>query len=147
MSDINDSMANAQSILTAFENACATSVGSTITLYERGFGVLRDRRVVCHSLCTTASELTPQPIIDGNGATIAPEHHALRIVRTAQANKPCAFNNYATLVNAPIVSLEERGETLKAAHLALAKAERSAEPVSYRIFNDLSAYIVKYVFR
>lgn len=147
MANIDDSMANAQSILTAFENACAASVGSTITLYERGFGALRNRRVVCHSLCTQPSELTPQAINDENGTPIAPEHHAMRIARKPEANKPCAFNNYAKLVNAPIVSLEERGETLKAAHLALAKSERCAEPVPYQIFNDLSAYVVKYVFR
>jgi hypothetical protein len=109
--------------------------------------VLRDRRVVCHSLCTAVSELTPQPIVDEEGQTIAPQQHPMRISRTATASKPCAFNNYAKLVNAPIVSLDERGETLKAAHLALAKAERCEETVPYQIFNDLSAYIVKYVFR
>jgi hypothetical protein len=146
-SNIDDSMANAQSILTAFENACANSVGSTITLYERGFGALRDRRVVCSSLCTKASELTPQPITDENGVTIEPQHHPMHISRTAEASKPCAFNNYAKLVNAPILSLEERGETLKAAQIALAKSERCAEPVPYQIFNDLFAYSVKYVFR
>lgn len=147
MSTIDDSMANAQSILTAFENACATSVGSTITLYERGFGALRDRRVVCSSLCTKPSELIAQPINDASGASIEPQDQVMRIARTPEANKPCAFNNYARLVNAPIVSLDERGETLKASHLALAKAERCNEPVPYRVFNDLSAYIVKYVFR
>jgi len=147
LSNIDESMANAQSILNAFENACAASVGSTITLYERGFGVLRNRRVVCSSLCTRDSELTPQPITDERGMTVAPEHHAMRILRTAEANKPCAFNNYAKLVNAPITSLEERGETLKAAHVALANAERCVEPVPYPVFNDLYAYVVKYVFR
>jgi hypothetical protein len=147
LSNIDDSMANAQSILNAFENACVASVGSTITLYERGFGALRNRSVVCSSLCTQNSELTPQPITDERGAIVEPEHHAMRILRTAEANKPCAFNNYAKLVNAPIISLEERGETLKAAHLALAKSERCAEPVPYQVFNDLYAYVVKYVFR
>ncbi|WP_296262424.1 MULTISPECIES: zeta toxin family protein [unclassified Pseudomonas] len=147
LENIDASMANAQSILTAFENACAASVGSTITLYERGFGVLRDRRVVCRSLCTQSSELIPQSITDENGVVIEPRHHAMRILRTAEANKPCAFNNYARLVNAPIVSLDERGETLKAAHLALANSERCTEPVPYQVFNDLHAYIVKYVFR
>lgn len=147
LASIDESMANAQSILTAFENACAASVGSTITLYERGFGALRDRRVVCHSLCTKASELTPQSILDESGAAIEPQHHAMRILRTPEANKPCAFYSYAKLVNAPIVTLEERGETLKAAHFALAKSERCVEPVPYQIFNDLYAYVVKYVFR
>jgi len=147
MSTIDDSMANAQSILTAFENACVASVGSTITLYERGFGALRDRRMVCSSLCKTPSELVAQSITDEGGASIPPEAQAMRIARTPEADKPCAFNNYARLVNAPILSLDERGETLKAAHLALAKAERCNEPVPHRVFNDLHAYIVKYVFR
>jgi hypothetical protein len=147
ISNIDGSMANAQSILSAVENACATSVGSRITLYERGFGVLRDRRVVCSSLCTKPSELVAQPITDESGASIQPERHAMTIVRNPEANKPCAFDNYVRLVNAPIVSLDERCETVKAAHLALAKAERCEEPVPHRVFNDLSAYIVKYVFR
>lgn len=147
LSNIDDSMANAQSILTAFENACAASVGSTITMYERGFGALRDRRVVCQSRCTQPDDLTPEAITHDSGETVEPEDQALRIIRTPEANKPCSFNNYAKLVNAPIVSLEERGETLKASHIALAKAERSAEPVPYQVFNDLYAYVVKYVFR
>lgn len=153
MSAIDDSMANAQSILNAFENACATTVGSTITLFERGFGALRDRRVVCSSLCQQLSELTPQPVVDHDGSVIAPKDQAMRILKTPTANKPCAFNNYAKLVNAPISSLEERGETLKASHIALAKAERANEKenakdkIPYGIFNDLYAYTVKYVFR
>lgn len=147
LSNIDESMANAQSILTAFENACAASVGSTITMYERGFGTLRNRRVVCQSRCTKPDDLTPEAIVDDSGATLNPEDHNMRIVRNPEANKPCSFNNYAKLVNTPIVSLEERGETLKASHIALAKAERSIEPVPYQVFNDLYAYVVKYVFR
>jgi hypothetical protein len=147
MSSIEASMANAQSILTAFENACLLVPGSQITMYERGFGVLKNRRVVCHSRCEAIMTLIPQSITHPDGSILIPEFNQVRIERTSELNKPCSYGNYASIVNAPIFTREERGETLKESHLALALLAPYEQQIPYSVYNDLYAYVVKYVFR
>lgn len=147
ISAIESSMANAQSILTAFENACLVAVGSQITMYERGFGSLKDRIVVCRSRCDEPDMLIPQPITGIEGQVITPAQNNVRIERTPTLNAPCAYNNYAKIVNAPIFTRDERGETLKECHLALSRLSEFAKQIPYTVYNDLYAYVVKYVFR
>lgn len=147
VSAIEASMANAQSILTAFENACLLAPGSEIILYERGFGVLKDRIVVCHSRCDAPDQLTPLAITTQDGQVISPAENPVRIERTPTLNAPCSYNNYAKIVNAPIFTRDERGETLKECHLALAHAAEFAKQIPYTVYNDLYAYVVKYVYR
>ncbi|MEB0078131.1 zeta toxin family protein [Pseudomonas sp. CCI3.2] len=147
LSAIEASMANAQSILTAFESACLLVPGSEIIMYERGFGVLKDRTVVCHSRCDAPEQLTPQPINTRDGQVISPAENTVRIERTPILNVPCTYNNYATIVNAQIFTRDERGETLKECHLALSQVAEFAKHIPYAVYSDLYAYIVKYVFR
>jgi Zeta toxin len=147
ISAIESSMANAQSILTAFENACVATVGSQITMYERGFGALKNRIVVCRSYCDEPDMLTPQSITGLDGQEITPAQNSVHIERTPDLNAPCAYNNYAKIVNAPIFTRDERGETLKECHLALSRLSEFAKQIPYTVYNDLYAYVVKYVFR
>jgi len=145
--DIEDSMGNAQQILTAFENACLVSVGSTITMYERGFGLLKNRRILCQSSCEQVNTFTPLAIQGEDGTLILPKDNSVRIERTPELNTPCSYKNYATIVNAPILLLEERGEALKECHLALSELNTFAKHIPYNVYNDLYAYIVRYIFR
>jgi hypothetical protein len=144
---IDASMGNAQGILTSFENACVKVKGSKITLYERGLGVLKNRRVVCSSLCNDDQELLPQSINDNDGTLVTPEENPVRIVRTSALNAPCSYTRYAAIVNAPIESRSERGEMLKECHVALVRTNAHSDKVHYSVFNDLYAYVAKHVYR
>ncbi|MFW0753749.1 zeta toxin family protein [Pseudomonas sp. H11T01] len=144
--DLNASLANAQSILTAFEEACTKVVGSQITLYERGFGALKDRRVVCHSLCDNVANLTPQPIKNSDGNVIKPEDNLVRIERSALKTTPSAYSAYANIVNVDVVR-HERREMVWDCQLALADTVGFREEVPVFVFTDLFAYILKYTYR
>lgn len=144
---IEASMENAQGILTSFENACVKVTGSKFTLYERGLGVLKNRRVVCSSLCTADFELLPQSIENNDGMLVTPEENPVRFVRTPELNKPCSYPRYTAMVNAPIVTPVERGEMLKECHVALTRSTAHLDKVHYSVVNDLYAYIAKHLYR
>jgi hypothetical protein len=144
--DLDASLTNAQSILTAFEEACTKVVGSQITLYERGFGALKDRKIVCHSQCDTVANLTPQPIKNSDGNVIKPEDNLVRIERSALKTTPSAYSAYANIVNVDVVR-HERREMVWDCQLALADTVGFREEVPVYVFTDLFAYILKYTYR
>ncbi|MEA9977093.1 MULTISPECIES: zeta toxin family protein [unclassified Pseudomonas] len=147
MTAIDVSMGNAQGILTSFENACMRASGSKLTLYERGLGVLKNRRVVCSSVCTDGFELLPQPITNNHGDVISPAQNTVSIIRTPTLNTPCSYSRYCEIVNAPIETRTERGEMLKECHLALTHTNAHSDNVHFSVFNDLYAYIAKHLYR
>jgi hypothetical protein len=122
---LDASMSNAQAIILAFETAAKVVSGSQITLYERGFGALKERTLRAQSTYTKAA--------DG----------ALTITGTT----PFAYSAYRTIIDNHIYTMSDRDEMIKQCHLALLKTQTYAEHVPDFVYNDLYAYIVKYVCR
>ncbi|RON13200.1 zeta toxin family protein [Pseudomonas frederiksbergensis] len=126
VSMLNASMSNALAIILAFETAAKAVSGSQITLYERGFGALKERTLRAQSTYTKAA--------DGS----------LTITGTTA---PYMYSAYGTIVDNHIYTMSDRDEMIKECHLALLKTQTYAEHVPDFVYNDLYAYIVKYVYR
>jgi hypothetical protein len=125
VSMLDASMSNAQAIILAFETAAKVVSGSQITLYERGFGALKERTLRAESTYTKAADGT----------------------LTITGTTPFAYCAYGTIIDNHIYTRSDRDEMIKECHLALLKTQTYAEHVPDFVYNDLYAYIVKYVCR
>ncbi|MFJ2682825.1 zeta toxin family protein [Pseudomonas sp. NPDC087342] len=123
---LQTSMSNAQAIILAFETAAKAVNGAQIYLYERGLGALKERTLRAHSTYTIAA--------DGSLAVTA-------------VTAPYAYSAYSKIINNHVFSMADRDEMVKECHLALLKTGTYAEHVPDFVYNDLYAYIVKYVYR
>ncbi|VVO73817.1 zeta toxin family protein [Pseudomonas fluorescens] len=125
-SALETSMCNAQAIILAFETLAKTQSGSQIYLYERGLGALNERTSRAHSTYTkdAQGELTVTSI-------------------TAKYS----YSAYAAISNSPVYTPQERDELVKECHQSLLKTGTHAREVPDFVYNDLYAYIVKYVYR
>lgn len=148
VAEIDQSVTNAEAILNAFEDACTKVTGSRITLYERGFGALRDRKVLCSSLCESPMTLTPQPLRTASGELVQPDSLPARIERTAERNKPCSYREYLKLINTGFDS-QERQEAVAEAQAslqALSMIDQYRIPTAIRtgVAQNLQSYIERY---
>ncbi|MDR6607286.1 zeta toxin family protein [Pseudomonas synxantha] len=125
-SALESSMSNAQAILLAFETVAKAVSGSQIFLYERGLGALKERTLRAHSTFTRGA----------NGD-----------VAIASTGTPYSYSAYNNIINNHVYTMEERDEMTRECHLALLKTANHAEEVPDVVYNDLYAYIVKYVYR
>ncbi|MDI1332837.1 MULTISPECIES: zeta toxin family protein [Pseudomonas] len=121
-STLESSMRNEQAVILAFETASKAVDRSQITVYERGFGALKERVSRAHITYTTTACVTPS-------AT------------------PTAYSAYESIINNHVHTLSERDEIVKECHLALLNTQTYAQVVPDFVYNDLYAYIVKYVNR
>jgi len=124
--DLQTSMSNAQAIILALDTAAKAVTGSQINLYERGFGALKERTLHAHNTYTKAADGT---------------------LSTSSLTAPYTFGVYGTIINNHVFSMSERDEMVKECHLALSKTKTYATQVPDFIYNDLYAYIIKYVYR
>lgn len=115
-------MSHVQTILLAFETASKAVSGSQITVYERGLGVLKERALRIQSTYPKAAD-------------------------TAPLTAPTLYSAYGNIINNHIYTPRERDEMVKECHLALSRARPYLEQVPDFVYNDLYAYIVKYVYR
>ncbi|MGF6553815.1 hypothetical protein ABIA48_000195 [Pseudomonas sp. S30_BP2TU TE3576] len=122
-SALESSMSNARAILLAFETVAKAVSGSQIFLYERGLGALKERTLRAHSRFTNGDVDTP-------------------LTRTSYS-----YNDYNKIINNHVYTMVERDEMTKECHLALLKTANHAKEVPDFVYNDLYAYIVKYVYR
>lgn len=120
------SMNNAQAIMLAFETAAKAVSGSQTTLYERGFGDLKERTLRAQSTYTKAT--------DGSLTTTA-------------STKPFSYSAYGEIINNHVYAMSDRNEMVKECHIALHKSRTHARYVPDFVYNDLYAYIVKHVYR
>jgi len=121
--ELETSMSNAQAIILAYETASKAVNGSQITVYERGLGGLKERvSRFQKTYAKDATEVTPP-------------------------KAPTACSTYTDIINNLIFTKRERDEMLKECHLALLKTQAHATLVPDFVYNDLHAYIVKYVNR
>jgi hypothetical protein len=60
---------------------------------------------------------------------------------------PTAYSAYESIINNHVHTLSERDEIVKECHLALLNTQTYALVVPDFVYNDLYAYIVKYVNR
>lgn len=123
---LQTSMSNAQGIILAFETAAKAVSGGQLYLYERGFGALKERTLRAHSTYTKAAD----------GA-----------LTVTAVTAPYAYSAYGTIINNHVFSMADRDEMVKECHLALLKTGTYAEHVPDFVYNDLYAYVVKYVYR
>lgn len=142
---IEASIENAEVILNAFETACMRVSGSTISMYERGFGELRNRKKLCSSRCERINTLTPHVFTDEAGATITVEEQAHRIERSEALPVPCSFASFIALVEAPVSGASDRQEAWQDAYSALARMRGFWKQVPPRLAETLWGYIKKYV--
>jgi hypothetical protein len=123
---LDASMSNAQAIILALETAAKAVSGSQITLYERGVGALKERTLRAQSTYTKADNGTLT--IAGTGTSYS-------------------YSAYGDIINNHIYTMSDRDEMIRECHLALLKSQTYAEHVPDFVYNDLYAYIVKYVYR
>lgn len=142
---IEDSIENAEAILNAFETACMRVSGSSISMYERGFGALRNRRQLCSSRCERVNTLTPHVFTDEHGAPITLQEQTHRIERSESSPVPCSYSSFLALTNAPIEGAEDRQEAWEAAYGALARMRQFWKQIPPRLPETLWGYIKKYV--
>ncbi|MCP1445585.1 hypothetical protein J3D54_004717 [Pseudomonas sp. GGS8] len=121
VADLNASMGNAQAILVAFETAAKAISGSQITLYERGFGALKERVLRAQSTYTLAD--------DGS-------------VTVATSKTVFAYSVYASIIN-NVIAVNDREQMIKECHMTLHKARTHAKYVPNFVYNDLYACISK----
>lgn len=146
-SDLDASLANAKSVLDAFEESCSKVVGAEITLHERGFGELKDRRIICRSLCDGVGKLTPQSVIGHKGVTISAADNTVAIKRSPGQTTRACYTAYSKIVNTHLAARSDRKEMIKECHLALSDATQLRAEVPIIVHSDLYSYIVKHVFR
>ena len=125
-SALDASMSNAQAIILALETAAKAVSGSQITLYERGFGELKERTLRAQSLYTRDAD--DELVITGSPA-------------------PYSYGAYGEIINNPVYTMGDRDEIVKECHMALLKAGLYDSHVPGFVCNDLYAYIVRYVYR
>ena len=142
---IETSIENAEAILNAFEAACMRVSGSTISMYERGFGALRNRKKLCSSRCERVSTLTPHAFMDEHGTHITLQEQTHRIERSEALPVPCSYASFLTLTYAPIEGPEDRQEAWQAAYGALARMRPFWKQIPTRLPKTLWGYIRKYV--
>jgi hypothetical protein len=123
---LETSMSNAQAILLAFEAAAKAAGDSQIYLYERGLGHLKERKLLAQSTYTRASDD--------------------KLTVTSLAT-PYTYDVYRAIINRSVYAVSDRDEMIKVCHLALLKSGNYADQVPDAVYNDLYAYIVKYVYR
>jgi len=126
VSALDASMSNAQAINLALEVAAKAVSGSTITLYARGFGELKERTQRAKSHYTKNT---------GGTLTITPTETAF------------SYGAYQEIINNHVYSTDERDEMVKECHLSLLKTATYDTLVPDHVYNDLYAYIIKYVYR
>ena len=141
---IETSIENAEVILNAFEEACMRVSGSTISLYERGFGELKNRKKLCSSRCDRVSSLTPYVFTDEQGVAITVQEQMHRIERSEALPIPCSFASFIGLIEAPVTRPEDREEAWQEAYNALPKMRRFWQHVPQRLPETLWSYIKKY---
>jgi hypothetical protein len=125
-SALTASMANAQTILLAFEAIAKVQSGSQILLYERGLGELKERTLRAHS----------NYIKDAAGR-----------LSVSESTKAYTYSEYRTIIDNHVYTVAERDEMVKECHLALLKTGTHAKQVPDFVYNDLYTYIEKYVYR
>jgi len=125
LSALNASLGNAQATIHAFETAAKAVSGSRIFLYERGFGPLKERILRAQSTYTRGSD--DAVVITGPKVAYA--------------------SVFESIVNNRLHLIGDREEMVKECHLALSKAQMHPEHVPEAVFNDLYAYILRYVYR
>lgn len=121
---LDASMSLAHAIILACEVASKAVDGSQITLYERGPGSLKERVQRAHFTYPKADTPAPTP-----------------------STAPTPNSTYANIINNHVCTPRERDEMVKDCHLALLKAQTYDQLVPDVVYNDLYAYIVKYVYR
>ncbi len=141
---IETSIGNAEVILKAFEEACMRVSGSTITLYERGFGELKERKKICSSRCDRVNSLTPYAFINEQGVTITVEEQVHRIERSEALPTPCSFASFSALMQAPVSGAADRLEAWQEAYSTLPRMRRFWQQVPPRLPETLWSYIKKY---
>jgi hypothetical protein len=141
---IEASIENAQVILNAFETACMRVSGSQISMYERGFGALKDRKMLCTSRCDRVNTLTPHTFIDEHGATVNVEEQTHRIERTELLSVPCSSDSFRQLIDAPINIAQDRTEAWNDAYSALARMRPFWQQIPPRLPDTLWSYIKKF---
>jgi len=117
--------------------------GSSISLYERGFGVLSNRKKLCSSRCKRINTLTPLALTDEHGA-VSVQEQIHRIERSETLTVPCSYASFIALIEAP-VSGEDRKEAWEDAYLSLARMRRFWKQTPSRLPETLWGYIKKYV--
>ncbi|WP_160108594.1 zeta toxin family protein [Pseudomonas izuensis] len=126
VSKLDASMSHAKAILVALENAAKAISGSRINLYERGFGALKERTQVAQSTYSKAA--------DGK-------------VTTTTTKVDFSYDAYSSIIENHVFAVSDRNEMIKECQLALFQAAIHAEKVPDFVYNELNAYIVKYVNR
>lgn len=142
---IETSIENAEVILNAFETACMRVSGSTISMYERGFGALKNRKKLCSSRCDRIDTLTPFVFTDENGTTITVQEQTHRIERSEALPVPCSHASFIALVEAPVSGVEDREEAWQSAYASLARMRGFWNQIPPRLPETLWGYIKKYV--
>ncbi|MFJ5300775.1 zeta toxin family protein [Pseudomonas sp. NPDC088368] len=142
---IETSIENAEVILNAFETACMRVSGSTINMYERGFGALKNRKKLCSSRCDRINVLTPLVFTDENGVEVTVQEQTHRIERSEALPVPCSYASFIALVEAPVSGVEDRREAWQEAYAALARMRGFWQQVPQRLPETLWGYIKKYV--
>ncbi|MFJ2364591.1 zeta toxin family protein [Pseudomonas sp. NPDC087697] len=145
LSELEASLGNAQSVLNAFEEACAQKVGSEITVYERGFGELKNRKVVCRSQCDTVGQLTPQSVVDHKGVTIAIADNPVAIELAPGKTSRSCYAAYNNIVSAEVSLRRDRREMVWDCQLALLEAPRLNNQVPGFVYTDLVSYVFKHL--
>ncbi|NHN70277.1 Zeta toxin [Pseudomonas fluorescens] len=125
LSALNASLANAQATILALETAAKAVDGSRMFLYERGLGQLRERLLRVQNTYTRGS----------NGALVI------------DGPKVAYASVFEAIVNNRLQLIGDREEMVRQCHLALHEARVHAEHVPDAVFNDLYAYILRYVCR
>lgn len=142
---IETSIENAEAILNAFEAACMRVSGSTISMYERGFGALKNRKKLCSSRCDRINTLTPLVFANGDGVAITVEEQTHRIERSEQLAVPCSFASFIALVEAPVSDAPDRQQAWEQAYAALPRVRRLWKHIPPRLLKTLCRYIKKYM--
>lgn len=139
------SIENAEVILNAFETACMRVSGSKISMYERGFGALKNRKLLCSSRCDKIQTLTPIAFSNEDGTIVTVQEQTHRIERSEQLPVACSFKSFAALTHTPVDGPEDRAEAWHQAYGALARMRAFWQQVPPRLPDTLWSYITKYV--
>lgn len=123
---LETSTSNARAIILAFETAAKMISGSQISLYERGLGELKERTLRAQSIYTKAS--------DG-------------VLTVTASTLPFSFRAYSEIVDNHVHAMSERDEMVKECHHALLRTLSYRDLIPGFAYNDLYAYIIKYVNR
>ncbi|HEF4759890.1 TPA: zeta toxin family protein [Pseudomonas putida] len=126
VSKLDASMSHAKAIIVALQTAAKAISGSEINLYERGFGALKERTHVAQSTYSKAADGT---------------------VTTTTTSVNFSYDVYSSIIENQVFAVSDRNELLKECNLALLQAAVHAPNVPDFVYNELYAYVVKYVSR